>query len=33
LVIVFAAFAIMKLVETIFGVKLLGGISIPTFNR
>jgi len=33
LVIVFAAFAIMKLIETIFGVKLLGGISIPTFNR
>jgi len=33
LVIVFAAFAIMKLIETIFGIKLLGGISIPTFNR
>lgn len=33
LAIVFAAFAIMKLIETIFGINLLSGISIPTFNR
>ncbi len=33
LAIVFAAFAIMKLIETIFGISLLNGISIPTFNR
>lgn len=32
LAIVFAAFAIMKLIETIFGISLLGGITIPTFN-
>jgi hypothetical protein len=30
--IVFATFAIMKLIETIFGISILGGISIPTFN-
>jgi len=33
LAIVFAAFAIMKLIETIFGISLLGGITIPTFNK
>ncbi|MBU1117475.1 pilin [Patescibacteria group bacterium] len=33
LAIVFAAFAIMKLIETIFGINLLGGITIPTFNK
>lgn len=32
LAIVFAAFAIMKLIETIFGISLLSGITIPTFN-
>lgn len=31
LAIVFAAFAIMKLIETIFGISLLGGITIPKF--
>lgn len=31
LAIVFAAFAIMKLIETIFGISLLGGFKIPTF--
>lgn len=33
LAIVFAAFAIMKLIETIFGISLLGGITIPTINK
>ena len=33
LAIVFAAFAIMKLIETVFGISLLSGMSIPTFNR
>lgn len=33
LAIVFAAFAIMKLIETIFGISLLSGITVPTFNR
>jgi hypothetical protein len=33
LAIVFAAFAIMKLIEIIFGISLLGGITIPTFNK
>jgi hypothetical protein len=33
LAIVFAAFAIMKLIETIFGISLLSGITIPTFNK
>lgn len=32
LAIVFAAFAIMKLIETIFGISLLGGMKIPTFQ-
>ena len=32
LAIVFAAFAIMKLIETIFGITLLGPMSIPTFQ-
>jgi len=32
LAIVFAAFAIMKLIETIFGISLLNGIKIPTFQ-
>ncbi len=33
LAIVFAAFAIMKLIETVFGITLLSGISVPTFNK
>ena len=33
LAIVFATFAIMKLIETIFGISLLNGITIPTFNK
>jgi len=33
LAIVFAAFAIMKLIEIVFGISLLSGITIPTFNR
>lgn len=33
LAIVFATFAIMKLIETIFGITLLDGITIPTFNK
>lgn len=32
LAIVFAAFAIMKLIGTIFGVDILGGLAIPTFQ-
>ena len=32
LAIVFAAFAIMKLIETIFGITLLGNLSIPSFQ-
>jgi len=32
LAIVFAAFAIMKLIETIFGISLLGNLVIPTFQ-
>lgn len=33
LAIVFAAFAIMKLIEIVFGISLLSGITIPTFNK
>lgn len=33
LAIVFAAFAIMKLIETIFGISLLGNLRIPTLNQ
>lgn len=33
LAIVFATFAIMKLIETIFGISLLNGMTIPTFNK
>ena len=33
LAIVFAAFAIMKLIGIVFGVELLNGITIPTFNK
>lgn len=33
LAIVFATFAIMKLIETVFGISLLNGITIPTFNK
>lgn len=32
LAIVFAAFAIMKLIEVVFGISLLSGLTIPTFN-
>ena len=32
LAIVFAAFAIMKLIGTVFGVNILGGLVIPTFQ-
>lgn len=32
LAIVFAAFAIMKLIQTIFGIDILGGLRIPTFQ-
>lgn len=32
LAIVFAAFAIMKLIQTIFGINILGGLAIPTFQ-
>lgn len=33
LAIVFAAWAIIKLIETIFGVSILSGLKIPTFNK
>ncbi|MDD3998938.1 MAG: hypothetical protein PHR98_02455 [Candidatus Shapirobacteria bacterium] len=33
LAIVFATFAIMKLIEVIFGITILGGIAVPTFNK
>lgn len=33
LAIVFAAFAIMKLIEIVFGISLLSGMTIPTFNK
>jgi len=33
LAIVFATFAIMKLIETVFGISLLSGMTIPTFNK
>lgn len=33
LAIVFAAWAIMKLIQTVFGIDILGGIVIPTFNK
>lgn len=33
LAIVFATFAIMKLIEVIFGITILNGIQIPTFNK
>jgi len=32
LAIVFAAWAIMKLIQTVFGINILGGLTIPTFN-
>jgi len=32
LAIVFAAWAIMKLIETVFGITVLGGLSIPSFQ-
>ena len=32
LAIVFAAWAIMKLIGTIFGIDILKGLTIPTFN-
>jgi len=32
LVIVFAAWAIMKLIGTVFGIDILGGLTIPTFQ-
>lgn len=32
LAIVFAAWAIMKLIGTLFGIDILGGLSIPTFQ-
>ena len=32
LAIVFASFAIMKLIEIVFGISLLNGITIPTFQ-
>lgn len=32
LVIVFAAWAIIKLIGTVFGINLTSGIAIPTFN-
>jgi len=31
LAIVFAAWAIMKLIGTLFGIDILGGLSIPSF--
>ena len=31
LAIVFASWAIMKLIETVFGISILGGLTIPTF--
>ena len=33
LAIVFAAFAIMKLIGIVFGIELLNGFTIPTFNK
>ena len=32
LVIVFAAWAIMKLIDAAFGINILGGLTIPTFT-
>ncbi len=32
LAIVFAAWAIMKLIETVFGISVLGGLKIPSFQ-
>ena len=32
LAIVFAAWAIMKLIEVIFGINILGGLKIPSFQ-
>jgi hypothetical protein len=32
LAIVFAAFAIMKLIETVFGIQLLSGFKVPSFQ-
>ena len=32
LAIVFAAWAIMKLIGTVFGIDILGGLSIPSFQ-
>lgn len=33
LVIVFAAWAIMQLIETFFGLEILGGLAIPTIPK
>lgn len=33
LAIVFAAFAIMKLIDIVFNINLLGNLTIPTFNQ
>ncbi|MBU1129974.1 pilin [Patescibacteria group bacterium] len=33
LAIVFAAWAIMKLIEILFGINILGGLSIPSFQQ
>ena len=33
LAIVFAAFAIMKLIGIVFGIELLNGFTVPTFNK
>jgi len=33
LAIVFAAFAIMKLIGIVFGIELLNGFTIPSFNQ
>ena len=33
LAIVFAAFAIMQLIGTVFGINLLGSLKIPTFTQ
>lgn len=32
LAVVFAAWAIMQLIDVVFGVQILQGIAIPTFN-
>lgn len=33
LAIVFAAWAIMKLIDTVFGIDILGGLTIPSFKQ